>query len=134
VYRGYTSIIETPEGRFEGYFGVTNAWGFLIFCAGWTVLVVVFQLIADRALLDRAYIGYIRVAVEMVALLSWFAGWIAVAVDIGTGACAKGYVSCGALKAATVFGAMDWLLFVFTAFFAVLAFIDGRKQVEVPKP
>lgn len=128
MYRGYTSFVGTPGGGYEGYFGVPNAWGFLIFCAAWTVLVVVFHYVAEKAVVDRPLVGYIRIAVEAVALLSWFAGWIAVAVNIRTGACAEGYVSCGALKAATFFGAVEWLLFMVTAFFAVSWFLLSRRQ------
>jgi hypothetical protein len=105
----------------------------LIFCAAWTILIVVFQLIAGDASTDRALIGYVRVAVEMVAVLSWFAGWIAVAVNIGTGACSQGYVSCGALKAATVFGAIEWLLFMVTGTLAVSLFLSSRRQLRTFK-
>jgi hypothetical protein len=98
------------------YTGVPNAWGFLVFCAAWTILVVIFQLVIETT---SAWIGYVSVATELVALLSWFAGWIAVAVNIGGGACSGGYVSCGALKVATVFGAGEWLLFMVTATLAV---------------
>lgn len=52
-------------------------------------------------------------AVEAVALISWTAGFIAVAVNIGTGECPA--ESCGLLKTAVVFGALEWLLFVVTA-------------------
>ncbi|KAF1847213.1 uncharacterized protein K460DRAFT_55530 [Cucurbitaria berberidis CBS 394.84] len=129
VYRGYSSIIHTPDGDFYGYAGVPNAWGFLIFCAAWTVLVVIL-LIAGNAFADRALIGYIRIAVEVVAVLSWFAGWIAVAVNIGTEACSEGYSSCGALKAAAVFGAVEWLLFMVTATLAFSLFLNSKRQLR----
>ncbi|KAF2865813.1 marvel domain-containing protein [Massariosphaeria phaeospora] len=128
VYRGYTAYIDTPTGGFYSYFGVPNAWGFLMFCAAWTILVVVFQLVAGNAFADRAWISYLRVAVEAVALLSWFAGWIAVAADIGTKACPKGYISCGALKAATVFGAVEWLLFMITATLTISAVLNSKRR------
>ena len=60
-------------------------------------------------------VGYICVAVEAVAVLSWLAGFIAVAVQISTDACSAGGNSCGLLVAASVFGAFEWLLFVVTA-------------------
>lgn len=82
---------------------------------------------AEKALVGgRPFVAYIRIAVEMVAVLAWIAGWIAVAVNIGTGACVDGYVSCGALKAATVFGAMEWLLFMGTAFLLVSVVLRGK--------
>jgi hypothetical protein len=100
----------------------------LLFCAAWTILVVIFALLAGSVIPDRAFVGYIRVAVELVAVLSWFAGWIAVAVNIGTGACEEGYVACGALKAATVFGAMEWLLFMGTAYLTTSFVLSGRRS------
>lgn len=133
VYRGYTSFVDTTQGGFEVYFGVPNAWGFLMFCAGWTVLVVMFCYVSEKVLMDYLWVGYIRIAVEAIALLSWFAGWIAVAVNIGTGACADNYVSCGALKAATVFGAFEWLLFMATAFFTVSWFFYTKQQAAMFK-
>lgn len=128
MYRGYSSYIHTPAGDFYTYAGVPNAWGFLLFCAVWTILVVIFQLVTGNAFADRAWIGRIRVAVEVVALLSWFAGWIAVAANIGTEACSEGYVSCGALKAATVFGALEWLLFMVTATLAISLVLNSKRR------
>jgi hypothetical protein len=128
VYRGHTSYIHTPFGNYYSYFGVPNAWDFLLFCAAWTVLVVIFQLVSGNVFTDRASIVYIRVAAEMVTVLSWFAGWIAVAVNIGTGACKERYVSCGALEAATVFGAIEWLLFMFTATLTISGVLERRRR------
>jgi hypothetical protein len=128
VYRGHTSFIHTPFGDYYSYSGVPNAWGFLLFCAVWTILVVIFQLVARIIFTDHAFIGYIRLATEVVAVLSWFAGWIAVAVNIGTGACVEGYVSCGALEAATVFGAVEWLLFMGTATLTISGVLEYRRQ------
>lgn len=128
MYRGYGTIVHTPTGDFYAYAGVPNAWGFLMFCAGWTILVVIFQTVARDCFADRALIGHVRVAVEVVALLSWFAGWIAVAVNVGTEACPQGYTSCGALKATAVFGAIEWLLFMVTAALAILLFLNGKRQ------
>ena len=106
MYVGYTEFVrEYRGGGFYAYIGVPNAWNFLIFCAGWTVLVVIFQLVVRNASANRPLVRYTCVAIEMIALLSWFAGWIAVAVNIGTRSCARGFVACGAIKSATVFGA-----------------------------
>jgi hypothetical protein len=67
----------------------------------------------------RALIGYIRVTVEAVAVLSWLAGFIAVAVQTSTDTCSAGKYSCELLKAPTVFGAFEWLLFMVSAALAV---------------
>lgn len=114
MVRGHTVYEHFEFGDFYAYYGVPNAWGFLMFCAGWTFLGVIFLLIARVRFADQILIGYIRVAVEAVALLSWLAGFIAVAVNIGSNACPAEENGCGSLKAATAFGALEWLLFVIT--------------------
>lgn len=128
MFRGHTVYVHFQFGNFYAYYGVPDAWGFLMFCAAWTLLIVIFHLIAGTILADRALIGYIRVAVEAVAVFSWLAGFIAVAVQISTDTCSAGKNSCGSLKAATVFGALEWLLFMVTAALTVmLVFNSSRK-------
>ncbi|KAH7142618.1 membrane-associating domain-containing protein [Dactylonectria estremocensis] len=128
VFRGHTVHEHFEFGDFYNYYGVPDAWGFLLFCAGWTVLGVIFLLIAGISFADHALIGYIRVSVEAVALLSWLAGFIAVAVNIGTNACPAEENRCGSIKAATVFGALEWLLFVITTILTIkLVFNNTRR-------
>lgn len=115
MFGGHTELEHFEFGDFYNYYGVPAAWGFLMFCAAWTVLSVIFHFIAGIIFADRAWIGYTRVAVEAVAVFSWLAGFIAVAVQISGAACKAGEYSCGLLKAATVFGAFEWLLFMVTA-------------------
>ncbi|KAL3455683.1 membrane-associating domain-containing protein [Aspergillus heterothallicus] len=119
AFHGYTDYVRADFGNFYAHVGVPNAWGFLMFCAGWTFLGVIFLLIVSRTnLVDKhAWAGYICFAVEAVALLSWVAGFIAVAVNTGSSdAClTTGSKICRLLTAATVFGALEWVLFVGTA-------------------
>lgn len=128
MFRGHTTYTHTPYGDFYGYYGVPASWGFLMFCAAWTVLIVIFHLIAGLSFADRALIGYIHVAVEAVAVLSWLAGFIAVAVEISTNTCSAGTNSCGSLKAATVFGAFEWLLFMVTAALTVMLIFNSSRK------
>ncbi|KAK3310793.1 uncharacterized protein B0T15DRAFT_489448 [Chaetomium strumarium] len=113
---------------FRGY-DVPDAWGFLIFCAGWTVLTLIVHPNAGIIFADRAFIGYVRVAVEAVAVLSWLVGFIAVAVEIRTAACSAGRDSCVSLITASVFGAFEWLLLfmVTAALTAMLVSNSSRK-------
>lgn len=128
MFHGHTVYEQADFGNYYDYYGVPNAWGFLMFCAAWTILNVIFHLIAGINFADRALIGYVRVAVESVAVLSWLAGFIAVAVQIPTGACSTGKNSCGSLKTAAIFGAFEWLLFMVTvALTAMLVFNSSRK-------
>ena len=133
MYRGYSSEVDTHWGVFTAWNGVPNAWGFLLFCAAWTIFVAIFQLVAGNAITHRPLIRCISAGAELVAVISWFAGWIAVAVNIGIGSCATGYVACDALKAATVFGAVEWLLFMVTTFLAVSLFLNSKRQVRTSK-
>ena len=104
-----------------------------MFCAGWTVLVVLFHFVARIYLEDRAFLGYIRFAIEAIAVLSWLAGFIAVAVQISTDACPSGKKSCGPLVAATVLGGVEFLLFVITAAMTVIvAFYTSRNSRALP--
>ncbi|PWY78332.1 hypothetical protein BO70DRAFT_363214 [Aspergillus heteromorphus CBS 117.55] len=133
VFRGHTVYEHFVYGNFYAYEGVPNAWGFLLFCAGWTFLGGIFLLIAGIRSADQRWIGYIRVAVEAVALLSWLAGFMAVAINIGSNACPAEENGCGSLKAATVFGAVEWLLFVITTTLTVkLVFNRASQSTESP--
>jgi hypothetical protein len=114
VFRGRTVYEHFEFGNFYDYYGVPDAWDFLLFCAAWTFLGVIFLLIAGISFADYILVGYLRVAVEAVALLSWLAGFIAVAINIGSNGCPAEENSCELLKAAIVFGALEWLLFVIT--------------------
>ena len=136
MFRGHTVYEHFEFGNFYDYYGVPDAWGFLMFCAAWTVLIVIFHLIGGISFADRTLIGYIRVAVEAVAVFSWLAGFIAVAVQISTDTCSEGKNSCASLKAATIFGAFEWLLFMVTAALTVmLVFNSSRKpRASTTKP
>lgn len=128
MFRGHTVYEDFEFGNFYAYDGVPDEWGFLMFCAGWTFLDVIFVSIAGTIFADHALMGYIRVATEAVTLLSWFAGFIAVAVNIGSNACPAEENRCGSLKAATVFGALEWLLFVITTILTIkLVFKSTRR-------
>ena len=100
-----------------------------MFCAAWTVLVVVFHFV-ESGLGSRPIIGYVGIVAEVVAALAWLAGFIAVAVNVSTtDACSSGQNSCAELKAATAFGAFEWLLFIVTATPSVLSFFNNQKRV-----
>ncbi|KAJ6102855.1 hypothetical protein N7486_005282 [Penicillium sp. IBT 16267x] len=61
VFRGHTVYEHFVFGNFYDYYGVPDAWGFLMFCAGWTVVIVLFHLIAGTTIFaDQALVGYIH--------------------------------------------------------------------------
>ncbi|KAE8153722.1 marvel domain-containing protein [Aspergillus avenaceus] len=130
-YRGHAVDVNDPvfDGDATLYAGVPAAWGFLMFCAVWTFPVVIFHFF-ESGLASRPLLGYVGLLSEAVAVLSWFAGFIAVAVNVGTtNSCMSGQNSCAEVKAAAAFGAFAWLLFMVTAAAAVGSFFHNRKQV-----
>ncbi|KAF7586848.1 hypothetical protein BBP40_008241 [Aspergillus hancockii] len=132
VFRGHDDHVDAPVfgGDATLHVGVPAAWGFLMFCAVWTVLVVVFHFV-EPGFASRPMIGYVGIVAEAVAVLSWLAGFIAVAVNVSTtDACLSGQNSCATLKAATAFGAFEWLLFMVTATPAVMSFFNNQKRVR----
>ncbi|KAH8680717.1 membrane-associating domain-containing protein [Xylariales sp. PMI_506] len=98
LFHGHTDFVSDPFGGFYAYAGVPNAWGFLLFCAGWTFLAVIFHLVAGNRFPDHTLIGYVRVGVDAVAVLSWLAGFIAVAINIGSNSCPAEEHGCGPIK------------------------------------
>lgn len=134
MFHGHVVYEHFIFGNFYAYYGVPDAWGFLMFCAGWTFLGVIFLLLAEINFTNHTLIGYIRVTVEAVALLSWLAGFIAVAVNIGSNACPAEEHHCGSLKAATVFGALEWLLFVITTTLTSKLVFNNSSRLSKSKP
>ncbi|CBF87114.1 hypothetical protein AN2568.2 [Aspergillus nidulans FGSC A4] len=131
TFRGHDDHVNDPifGGDATLHVGVPAAWGFLMFCAAWTILVVVFHFV-ESGLESRPIIGYVGIVAEAVTVLAWLAGFIAVAVNVlTTDACSSGLNSCAELKAATAFGAFEWLLFMVTATPAVLSFFNNQKRV-----
>lgn len=98
-----------------------------MFCAAWSILVVIVQITAANAFAHHALLSYTPFVIELVAVISWSAAWIAVAVNIGTNACPEGYKSCEALEAATVFGAIEWLLFMVTMAHALSLILSSKR-------
>lgn len=75
---------------------------------------------------EQRWIDYFRVLVEAVALLSWLAGFVALAVNLAiTDTCSAGRTSCASLTSATVFGAVEWLLFMVTAALTAVSVFKG---------
>ncbi|KXL45077.1 hypothetical protein M433DRAFT_154651 [Acidomyces richmondensis BFW] len=92
---------------------------FLLFCAVWSLLALLYLILVPWRFSDTmAHHKFAILAAESVTTLFWFAGFIALAVFL-TGRVCFGSV-CSAAKAATVFGAFEWLLFAATTAVAIL--------------
>ncbi|CAK7221809.1 hypothetical protein SBRCBS47491_004654 [Sporothrix bragantina] len=133
AFKPYDVVNHFSFGTFKDHVGVPNAWGFLLFCAVWTVFVVFLVLAASR-FYGYGMLGYVRVFVEVIALLSWFAGFIAVAVNISgsNGYCPAEEKGCAPLQVATAFGALEWALFVVTTT-VTCSLVFGKKREDGEK-
>jgi hypothetical protein len=79
---------------------------FLIFCAAWTLLALVYLVLAPLRFPGAAH-KFAILAVEVVTTIFWFAGWVSLASllgDIGLGRWAVGHTA----TAACVFAAFEW--------------------------
>ncbi|CAK7238628.1 MAG: hypothetical protein STHCBS139747_000046 [Sporothrix thermara] len=86
-FQGHDANKSFSFGDFVNHVGAPDAWGFLMFCAVWTILGVVFAILASVFVFAHRHsrlTGYACLGVEAVAVLSWLAGLIAVAVNIGS--------------------------------------------------
>jgi uncharacterized membrane protein (DUF485 family) len=99
---------------------------FLLFCGIWTfVLAVPYLVLAPRYFAQAAH-KYGILAAEAVTMLFWFAGFIALAVFISNLLFCRGNV-CRAAQAATVFGALEWILFTTTTILAAIHVVRTRN-------
>jgi len=108
---------------------------FLVFCAVWTLLAVLYFQLAPRFAAAAAH-PIARTVVDALTCLFWFAGFIALAVLVG--AIGSVYVGIDGYQntshwyavsaAATAFGAFEWVLFVVTTVFTVLELVKGGSH------
>jgi hypothetical protein len=82
---------------------------FLLFCAVWTLLAVVYLVLASFRFADHpAGHKFGVLAVEVVTAIFWFAGWIAFASLLGDLPASQGWVVKRVGEAADVFAAFEW--------------------------
>jgi hypothetical protein len=79
---------------------------FLLFCSIWTILALVYLIVAPAQFPTAAH-KFGILAAEVVTMIFWFAGFIAEAALLGDTECHRGSV-CRSMQAATVFGAFEW--------------------------
>jgi len=80
---------------------------FLLFDAVWTLLALLYLTLVPWRFSDtRAHHKFAILGVEVLTMLFWFAGFVALAVFLSDRVC-FGHV-CSAAKAAAVFGAFEW--------------------------
>lgn len=72
-------------------------------------------------------------AVEVITMIFWFAGFIALGVLLPAPRFCH-WSACNCAQAATVFGAFEWALFVATSVIAVLCAFRSRPSTTSTKP
>ncbi|KAF4633017.1 hypothetical protein G7Y89_g5106 [Cudoniella acicularis] len=108
-------VINSWSAPYYYYSWSPSSANFLLFCSIWTILVLVYLVVAPLRF-QQATHKFAILGVEFVAMIFWFAGFIAYAVFI-TG-CSDAWGVCRASEAAVTFGAFEWLLFLFSTFMA----------------
>lgn len=83
---------------------------FLLFLGCWTCFVAVPYLGAAPIFFPRLAHHFVIPAVEVITMIFWFAGFIALGAELPPPAyCTSS--PCSALQATTVFGALEWCVF-----------------------
>ena len=100
---------QTVANKFDkSIFGTTpDEVAFLIFCAVWTWLVLAYVIGAPFFLPVAAH-RYAVAAVEAVTMIFWFAGFIALAANLGWCPTGAHLTLCSAADAGTAFAAFEW--------------------------
>ncbi|CAI7669304.1 hypothetical protein N7533_003197 [Penicillium manginii] len=100
---------------------------FLLFNGCWTTVVAVPYLGLAPLWFSRISHELVIPFVEVVTMLLWLSGWIALSAMIPKpGAC--NYPSCHGLQALIVVAAVEWALFVFTNYFALVDLKNSRQN------
>jgi hypothetical protein len=89
------------------YYSSPSQANFLLFCSIWTLLALIFLILAPLRFPSLAH-KYALLAVDAVTMLFWFAGFIAFTVLIDDWGCGKRWTYCRVGQAAVVFGAFEW--------------------------
>ncbi|KAL1968745.1 hypothetical protein VTN77DRAFT_1571 [Rasamsonia byssochlamydoides] len=107
------------------WWGSTDSVNFMLFNSIWTLLIALPYLALVPIYFAQFSNVYIILAVEVLTMIFWFAGFIALADQLPpTRACV--YSACRSAQAASVFGAFEWVLFLVTSAFAVLRLRSGN--------
>jgi len=78
-----------------------------LFCSVWTILALAYLIITPGRFPDAAH-KYGILGVEVLTMIFWFAGWIAMAALLGDYGCNQHWGVCRASTAATIFAAFEW--------------------------
>ncbi|KAJ5461094.1 uncharacterized protein N7458_002646 [Penicillium daleae] len=114
---------------FAYWWSFSDTVNFLLFLGCWTTFVATPYLLAAPIYFPRLAHRFVIPAVEVITMIFWFAGFIAIAAQLPSPAYCK-WSGCRALQAVAVFGAFEWVLFVVTTYFAVIDLKERRHSGE----
>ncbi|KAJ5515399.1 hypothetical protein N7527_006959 [Penicillium freii] len=103
---------------------------FLLFLGCWTTFVAVPYLAISPIWFPRLAHHYVIPAVEVITMIFWFAGFIALGAMLPRPRCHGS--ACSSLQAATVFGAFEWVLFAVTSYFGIVDLMHHRGGEAKP--
>ncbi|KAL4947957.1 membrane-associating domain-containing protein [Aspergillus filifer] len=104
---------------------------FMLFNGVWTLFIAVPYFILAPMFVPALAHRWALPAVDGVTMIFWFAGFIALAVDVGDIPGCSRWSVCQELQAATAFGAFDWALFLATS---VLNLLGALRRDPAPGP
>ncbi|KAG0158005.1 MARVEL-like domain [Penicillium digitatum] len=107
----------------------SNTVNFLLFLGCWTAFVAVPYLAIAPLWFPRLTHHYVIPAVEVITMIFWFAGFIAMGAMLPPPRWCHGS-ACSSLQAATVFGAFEWVLFAVTTYFGIVDVMHHRRGGE----
>ncbi|KAK6341933.1 hypothetical protein TWF730_001417 [Orbilia blumenaviensis] len=105
-----------------------SSMNFVIFCVIWTWLSLAYILITPR-FLPRLHDKWILLAVEALATLFWFSGFVAVAAYVGDHSITCPESVCGSIKATIAFSCFEWLAWVASLVLVCLSIFKGRSMM-----
>ncbi|KAL4788424.1 membrane-associating domain-containing protein [Aspergillus varians] len=118
-----------PANKSNGYSWDTN--NFMLFNGVWTFFIVVPYFILAPIFAPALAHRWALPGVDGVTMIFWFAGFIALAVDLGDVVGCSHSSVCQGVQAAAVFGAFNWVLFLATT---VLNTLGAVRRDPAPGP
>ncbi|KAL2268198.1 hypothetical protein VTJ83DRAFT_3044 [Remersonia thermophila] len=98
---------------------------FMLFNSVWSLLVIGYLFLVPLFFASLFH-GLAALVLEIITMIFWFAGSIALAAFIGDAVCG-GSSWCGSAKAATAFGFFLWALFTFFVAIDTMAWLRNRN-------
>ncbi|KAK1781478.1 hypothetical protein QBC45DRAFT_58207 [Copromyces sp. CBS 386.78] len=123
---GLTCYLVSPFWRAPGIYA------FMLFNSVWTLLILIYIALFPPYF-PKMFQRTIALVLEWITMIFWFAGSIALAVYFGSPTCGAD-TWCGCVEAATAFGFLLWVTFLFIVVVDTMATLKGRARGQRAKP